>query len=135
MDTAFVNRVGMTRTWQYAALNFYPDQKKYPWIRRINPFLWVAAAEDRTQGGDELFILPALRFNFTRQGSLRVDYGTGHETFAGRRFDVGRASVDGGAQILRWLSVGANFSQGPSIFYHPTAPFQGRRRSMFYRVT
>ena len=135
MDTAFVNRVGMTRTWQYAAVNFYPDQKKYPWIRRINPFVWVAAAEDRVQGGDELFVLPALRFNFTRQGFLRVDYGTGHETFAGRQFDTGRVMVDGGAQILRWLSVGANFNKGPGIFYDPQAPFQGRRHSTFLRAT
>jgi hypothetical protein len=135
MDTAFVNRVGMTRMWQYQALSFYPDQKKYPWIRRVNPFLWIAGGEDRVQGGRELFVLPALRFNFTRQGFLRVDYGRGHETFAGQRFDVGRAMVDGGAQILRWLSVGANFNKGPSIFYDPRAPFQGRRRSIFGRVT
>jgi hypothetical protein len=135
MDTAFVNRVGMTRTWQYAAVNFYPDQRKYPWIRRINPFVWVAAAEDRVQGGDELFVLPALRFNFTRQGALRVDYGTGHETFAGRRFETGRVMVDGGAQILRWLNVGANFNKGPGIFYDPRSPFQGRRHSTFVRAT
>lgn len=135
MDTAFINRVGMTRTWQYAAVNFYPDQKKYPWIRRVNPFVWVAAAEDRVQGGDDLFVLPALRFNFTRQGALRVDYGTGHETFAGRRFETGRVMVDGGAQILRWLNVGANVNKGPGIFYDPRAPFQGRRHSVFLRGT
>jgi hypothetical protein len=134
MDTAFINRVGMTRTWQYQALNFYPDQKKYPWIRRINPFVWVAAAEDRVQGGSELFVLPALRFNFTRQGYLRVDHGTGHETFARQRFDIGRTMVEGGAQILRWLNVGANVNQGPSIFYDPTSPFQGRRRSINARL-
>ena len=33
--------------------------------------------------------LPAVRFNFTRSGYLRVDYGTGHETFAGRKFEIG----------------------------------------------
>jgi hypothetical protein len=134
MDTAFVQRVGMTRMWQYQALNFYPDQKKYPWIRRINPFVWVAAAKDRNQGGTELFILPALRFNFTRQGYLRVDYGRGHETFVRQQFTVGRYSVDGGGQVMRWLNVGGGVSAGPSIFYDAVNPFQGRRRSFNGRV-
>ena len=74
MDTAFINRVGVTRGWQYQALNFYPSHPGYKWIKRINPFLWVSGAEDRNQKGTEIFYLPAVRFNFTRSGYLRVDY-------------------------------------------------------------
>ncbi len=113
MDTAFINRVGLTRGWQYQDLNFYPSHPGYRWIKRINPFFWVTAAEDRVQGGTEAFYLPALRFNFTRAGFLRFDYGTGHETFAGRRFDVGRTMIDGNIQILRWLNVGGGGAKRP----------------------
>ena len=67
----------LTRGWQYQALNFYPSHPRYKWIKRINPFFWVSGAEDRTQGGTELFVLPAIRFNFTRAGFLRMDYGNG----------------------------------------------------------
>ena len=134
MDTAFINRVGVTRGWQYQALNFYPDHPGYKWIKRINPFVWVSGAEDRNQGGTEVFYLPALRFNFTRAGYMRVDYGTGHETYAGRKFEIGRVMIDGSVQILRWLSIGGGTQAGPAIFYDEEAPYQGDRRSANLRI-
>jgi hypothetical protein len=134
MDTAFINRVGLTRGWQYQDLNFYPSHRRYQWIKRINPFFWVAAGKDRVQGGTESFYLPAVRFNFTRAGNLRLDYGNGHETFAGRQFDVGRMMVDGGVQIMRWLNIGGSAQRGPAIFYDADAPFQGDRRSASMRI-
>jgi hypothetical protein len=134
MDTAFINRVGITRGWQYQALNFYPSHTSYKWIKRINPFVWVSGAEDRNQGGTEIFYLPAIRFNFTRSGYLRIDHGTGHETFAGRRFEIGRTMVDGGAQITRWLNVSGGTQAGPAIFYDAEAPYQGDRRSVNMRI-
>jgi len=134
MDTAFINRVGLTRGWQYQDLNFYPSHPGYRWIKRINPFFWMSGAKDRVQGGTEAFYLPALRFNFTRAGFLRVDYGNGHETFAGRQFDVGRMMVDGNVQIMRWLNIGGGAQKGPAIFYDPEEPYQGYRRSGSVRV-
>ena len=133
MDTAFINRLGVTRAWQYQGLSFYPE-KRFGWIKRVNPFLWVMAADDQVQGGSELWVIPALRFNFTRQGYLRVDMMRGHETFAQRRFEVGRVFADGGAQITRWLSLGGNVNSGPAVFYDPVDPFQGTRRSIGARV-
>ena len=124
MDTAFLNRVGITRAWQYQEVQFYPDAR-YSWIRRIAPFFWVTRAEDRLQGGSELFALPGIRFNFTRQGNLRLDFGRGHETFAGRRFTTGRVNVNGGAQFTRWLNVGGWFSRGPGVYYDAFEPFGG----------
>jgi hypothetical protein len=134
MDTAFINRVGITRGWQYQGLSFYPDEKRYPWLKRINPFVWVTAADDRIQGGTELQVIPAIRFNFTRQGYLRLDVLRGHETFAHERFEVGRVFVDGGAQITRWLNVGGNLNAGPAVYYDAVDPFQGHRRSVNARV-
>jgi hypothetical protein len=134
MDTAFINRVGLTRGWQYQALNFYPSHPKFTWIKRINPFFWFNAAHDRVQGGSEAFYLPAIRFNFTRAGYLRLDYGNGHETFAGRQFDVARLMIDGNVQILRWLNIGGGATKGPAIYYDEEAPFQGRRRTASVRV-
>jgi hypothetical protein len=134
MDTAFINRVGLTRVWQYQDLNFYPSHQRFQWIKRINPFFWMVGAKDRVQGGTETFYLPALRFNFTRAGYLRVDYGNGHETFARRQFEVGRMMADGGVQILRWLNVGGGAQKGPAIFYDPDNPYQGYRRSANLRI-
>jgi hypothetical protein len=94
----------------------------------------MALANDRVQGGSESFYLPAMRFNFTRAGFLRVDYANGHETYAGQEFDVGRVMVDGSVQILRWLSLGGGAQKGPAIYYDEDAPFQGRRRTANFRV-
>jgi hypothetical protein len=134
MDTAFFNRVGLTRGWQYQALDFYPSHPRFQWIKRINPFFWTAAGKDRVQGGTETFFLPALRFNFTRAGNLRVDYGNGHETFAGRQFNIGRVMIDGGVQITRWLNLGGSTQRGPAIFYDEENPYQGYRRSAGMRI-
>jgi hypothetical protein len=135
MDTAFINRVGVTRGWQYQEYQFYPDATGTGRIKRIAPFLWYVEAQDRVQGGSERFALPGIRFNFTRQGNLRLDFGRGHETFAGQRFTIGRVHADGGAQFLRWLNVYGSFDRGPGIFYDVVNPFGGTRTSTFLRVT
>lgn len=134
MDTAFLNRVALTRGWQYQDLNFYPSHPRYRWIKRINPFVWISRGTDRIQGGTEAFYLPAVRFNFTRAGYLRLDYGTGHEAFGGRKFEVGRMMLEGGIQITRWLNIGGGGQKGPSIFYDSAEPFQGHRRSGNVRI-
>ena len=134
MDTAFINRVGVTRTWQYGEVQFYPDEKKHPWIKRIAPFVWGTLARDRVQNGTDPFAIQGVRFNFTRQGNLRLDIGRGRETFAGREFVVGRRYAEGGAQLMRWLSLGGWYNQGPGIFYEQTNPFGGTNKSRGIRV-
>jgi hypothetical protein len=133
MDTAFVNRVGITRAWQYQALSFYPTGR-FGWVRRVNPFVWMVGARDRAQGGDEFLWIPALRFNFTRSGYLRVDKGMGHETFGHQRFRTGRTMVDGGAQWTKWLNLAGTFNSGPAVFYDLVSPFQGRQRTLAARI-
>jgi hypothetical protein len=91
-------------------------------------------ARDRIENGNEPFLLSGIRFDFIRQGYLRLDAGRGRETFGGRRFSVGRNFADGGAQILRWLNVGGSFNQGAGIYYDPADPFPGTNRSRNIRV-
>jgi hypothetical protein len=81
--------------------------------------------EDRLQGGDEAVSMPGVRFNFVRQGDLRLDMSRGHETFAGRQFGTGRVHADGRAQITRWLNVAGTLERADAVFYDPTNPFPG----------
>jgi hypothetical protein len=134
MDTAFMNRVGLTRGWQYGEVQFYPDQQRHAWIKRVAPFVWAVHAKDRVQDGTEPYILPGLRFNFIRQGNLRLDFGRGRETFGGRRFVTGRAHIDGGAQITRWLNLGGSLDRGPGIYYDPANPFAGTNTARNIRI-
>jgi len=124
MDTAFLNRVGVTRTWDYGELEFYPTGG-FAWIKRVAPFAWTTLSNDRTQGGTEFLVMPGIRFNFVRQGQFRLDFDRGHETFARRRFKTGRVHADGRAQITRWLNVSGTLERSPGIYYDPIDPFGG----------
>ena len=43
-------------------------------------------------------------------------------------------SLDGRAQITRWLNVSGSIEDGPGIFYDPEDPFQGTRRALDFQV-
>ena len=118
MDTAFINRVGLTRGWQYQALNFYPSHPRYPVDQANQPvLLGVRRGRSHCREGPRLSTCRRCDSISRAPAILRVDYGTGHETFAGRQFEIGRTMVDGGAQITRWLNIGGGAQAGPAIFY------------------
>jgi hypothetical protein len=125
METAFINRVGLTSGWGYAEVNFYPDKARYPWIRRIAPFSFTQGGRDRNAGGNELLQVTGVRFSFTRQGFVRLDRFDGFETWASQRFDRGNWRLQGEVQLYRWLSFGGRFMVGDAVFYDPEDPFQG----------
>jgi hypothetical protein len=126
MDTAFMNRVGVTGAWGYAEYNLYPDNTKYPWLRRITLFAFSQGGSDQFAGGNEFIEVAGTRINFSRQGFLRVDGLWGFEHCAGQRFKRGRPRAFGNVQLFRWLALDGGFSAGHAVFYDPTAPFQGR---------
>jgi hypothetical protein len=134
MDTAFYNQTGLTSGWAYGEVNFYPDKKRHPWLRRIAPFVFTRHGRDRVAGGDDHLLLPGLRLSLTRQGSFRVDRFFGSEPWNGRSYRRHRTRLMGGAQILRWLNVEARLSVGDAIYYDRVSPFQGRSRDATIEV-
>ncbi len=128
MQTAFINRVGITGGWGYGEYSFYPDKEKYPWLRRISPFSFTQGGRDRNAGGNELLQVSGVRVRFTRQGFLRADRFNGFERWAGRQFDRGSWRVQGGVQLYGWLSMDSQLMTGKAVFYDPLEPFQGHTR-------
>ena len=126
MDTAFMNRVGVTGAWGYAEYNLYPDNARYPWLRRVTLFAFSQGGSDQFAGGNEFIEVAGTRINFSRQGFLRVDGMWGFEHWAGQRFKRGRPRAFGNVQLYRWLALDGGISAGRAVFYDPTAPFQGR---------
>jgi Domain of unknown function (DUF5916) len=135
MQTAFINRVGITGGWGFAEYSFYPDKKKYPWLLRISPFSFTQGGRDQNAGGNELLQVTGARVSFTRQGYLRVDRFDGFETWAGQRFDRGNWRTQGGVQLYRWLSLNGQHFVGAAVFYDPTDPFQGHVQDIRLGVT
>jgi hypothetical protein len=126
MDTAFYNRTGFTAGWSFVDVSFYPQTGNRFGLIRVHPFAWSKYGRDRIQNGNERFMINGIRFNFTRQGFLDVDYAHGYEPWTGRRFKTGhKIGTFGNVQLFRWLSLGGHFNTGWSIFYDPVDPFQG----------
>ncbi len=136
MDTAFYNRTGITQSGTYYSYYFYPDEIRYPWFKKVGPFVWIHAGRDRIQGGNEHYTLMGIRLNFTRQGSFQMDYGTGSETWAGQVFDKNEFRAAGGGQIYRWLYFGVFIASGRSIYYEDRVnPFSGNSKDFKLEVT
>jgi hypothetical protein len=125
MDTAFLNRTGITNAWGYAAYNFYPDKDRHPWIRRITPFTYFQAGRDREQDGDENISVTGARLSFTRQGFFRADVQLGQEPWQGREYDFLRWRMFGNVQLFRWLRPYASVNFGDSVYYDDVDPFLG----------
>jgi hypothetical protein len=125
METAFINRVGLTSGWAFVERSFYPGASD-GWLRRAALASFAQGGRDRLAGGNELVAVAAIRFWTTRQGFLDVGYETGFEHWAGRRFDRNRPRTFGSIQLFRWLSLDGSFSTGDAVFYDRVDPFQGR---------
>jgi hypothetical protein len=135
MQTAFINRVGISSGWGYAEYNFYPDKDRYPWLRRVSPFSFTQGGHDKNAGGNDLLQVTGVRLSFTRQGFVRIDRFDGFESWAGRRFDRGNWRLQANAQLYRWLFAEGQLLTGAAVFYDPTDPFQGRIDDLRLGVT
>jgi hypothetical protein len=135
MDTAFYNRTGITGGWAYAAINLYPDQERYKWFKRVNPFIFTRGYRDRVQGGNDRIVVGGLRMYFTRQGVFRVHLVRGREPWVQQMFEIRATEIQGSAQLFRWLNLQSNMSFSRSTFYDPVNPFPGNERFFYLSLT
>ncbi len=126
MDTAFLNRTGVTGSWVYVDYNFYPDKDKHSWIRRIVPFTFLQGGRDRVQGGDEYVSVTGARLSFSRQGFFRADVLFSQEPWQGREFEGVRGRMFGNIQLFRWLRPYGNINFGDAVYYDEIDPFLGK---------
>jgi len=135
MDPAFYNRTGFSTGWSYTEMDFYPADKTHGVVRRVYPFFWTRYGRDQVQNGNERMSLIGIRFNFTRQGYLDIDYGLGREPWANQRFKTDRINGAANVQMFRWLYLTGNFQKGYATYYGPTYPFQGKNLSGTFGIT
>ncbi|HET9316434.1 MAG TPA: DUF5916 domain-containing protein [Vicinamibacteria bacterium] len=131
MDTAFQNQVGITQGWTYAGYALYPDAKKTPWLKRINPFVFLRYGNDRIQEGKPWLALGGVRFNTLRQGFFRLDVMRGEDAWVGQTFPTSQVRVFAEAQLLRWLYFNSRAQFGRGVFYDPVNPYSGDERSYY----
>jgi hypothetical protein len=136
MDTAFYNQTGITSSFSFVDVSFYPPKENRFGLIRVHPFTLYKHAHDRIQDGDNNFLLTGLRFNFSRQGFLNVDHSFSREPWQGHEYDSGQDfSTFGNVQLVRWLSVSGYFRTGAAIYYDQVNPFQGAAHAGGFSVT
>jgi len=125
MDTAFMNRVGFTSAFGYTEYNFYPDKARYPWVRKISPFVFVQGGRDRVQDGDDYVAVSGVRVNMTRQGFFRADRVLTQEAWRGAEYEGGSWRAQAQMQVFPWLRPSVFFAKGRSLYYDALEPFLG----------
>lgn len=125
METAFYQRTAFNRATVYVGPNFYPNEKKYPWIRRINPFIFTYLLHDLETRKDDILVVLALRSFWTRQGMVRLDYISLKEYWKIQSFDQYLWRAMANAQATKWLNFNARISQGKTIYYDEENPYLG----------
>jgi len=106
MDTGSYNRTGITGGWVYSGISLYPNETRFKWLKRVNPFVFVRGYRDRVQGGNDRVYVAALRANFTRQGYAQINVVRGREPWAGQLFDIRAVEMTGQAQPAHPLCTG-----------------------------
>jgi hypothetical protein len=127
--------VGITQGWTYAGYALYPDAKKTPWLKRINPFVFLRYGKDRIQQGEPWLAVGGVRFNTLRQGFFRLDLMRGEDVWVGRTFPTSQLRIMAEAQMARWLYFNTRGQWGRGVFFDPVDPFSGDERSYYAEVT
>ena len=96
-------------------------------MKRFNPFVYGFVIRDTVTKGTDYLMFPSLRFFFSRQGSLRVDYRFISEYWAGQDYKQNELYMNGSCQFTQWLSAGFSMRYGKRLLYDEEDPMTGNR--------
>jgi hypothetical protein len=135
VESAFINRSGLSRFQVYAGPNIYPRIKKMPWLLRVEPHLQYAGLRDLFTGLDDGHWRLGVDLYFTRQIFLKLEYRKEKEAWAGHEFDQHFFYAFFLGQPFKWLNVYGNLRSGGQVYYDPSDPFMGFGRQFTLGVT
>ena len=135
MDTAFINRVGITSRVGIRRVQLLSAEDQTVAAASWRRSRSRRAATIENAGGNELLQVTGVRMQFSRQGSFRFDRFDGFEAWAGQRFDRARWRMFGGVQLYRWLNLNGQYFFGDAVFYDPVDPYQGTADDGGFGVT
>lgn len=128
MDSAFYSQTGITALTAYVGPNIYPNKQKLPWLKKINVFVYGFVNHHSPSDKTDLFGLTGIRFNFIKQGFLRLDYRHHKESWLGQYFKQNKLTLNGSVQLMSWLGIGVYLVGGDKIYYNsPLNPFLGNQ--------
>ena len=135
MDSAFLRRTGISEGWIWINPNFYPDAKKYPWLKRISPELVVQYLHDHTTGMDDTYVNLGVNINFTRQGYLGISFIHSSESWNQETFGLLNFGMNGSVQLTKWLRLSSHLNVREGIYYQANPSFKGSGVSAGFGIT
>ena len=124
-DASYLKRNGVNVLRAAVYNNFYPNQKKLPWMKLIRLFTWCEAVHDLTTQQDDLLVASSLNFYLIKDASLTLQYQYTKEYWQGREFDKNLWYVLGGIRLTNWLQFSGNFGWREWFFYYAVPAFLG----------
>ena len=135
LDTGFYQRTGISRFVGYIGPQFYPRDSKKSWIKRFNPFVYGQVVRDNVTREYDYLLFPSLRFFFSRQAQLRVDFRFINEFWVDRNFRQNDLYLQGSSQFSKWLNVSISMQYGKRLYYDEEDPFTGNRLRLTINAT
>lgn len=135
MDTAFINRVGISRFVGYFGSHIYFSKHKgLSWIRRVTPFFEYILMDDLENGMNDIHYGAGLDIFIIKRGFFRVLYRNEKEVWLLKRYNKKNLLLYSGIQPFRWLVLNGSFRIGDQIYYHHQNPFLGKGRAFTLNV-
>jgi len=135
LDTGYYKRTGISRFVAYIGPQFYPRDSKKSWVKQFNPFVYGYVIRDNVTRGYDYLLFPSLRFFFSKQGSLRVDFRFINEFWAGQNFKQNELFVNGSSQFTKWLNGSVGLRYGKRLLYDKENPLTGNRLRLSVDIT
>ncbi|MGD2086639.1 MAG: DUF5916 domain-containing protein [Candidatus Aminicenantes bacterium] len=135
MDSAFMNRINISRGQVYLGPNFYIKKKGAPWLRRIQPYVRYSKLHDLGTGMDDTYWRTGVDLYFTRQVLFRFEYRNEKEAWQGQLFNQNYLFSIGSIQPYNWLNILGHYRYGDQIYYHPEEPFLGTGHQYSFELT
>ena len=126
MESAFINRTGISKYTGLFWYHLYPDSKSLSWLNRFTPQVFGYYLRDVSNGQIDLLYKGGFDFNFVNNGSLRVEYFKIEEYWLAKRLIGGYLNIYAGIQATNWLTVYSKFRIGDKFYYSTSDPFVGK---------
>ncbi len=134
MDSAFIQRTGISKFAGILSYNFFPCQQPLSWIKRISPRISGYYLQDLSTRENDLVLDGSLRFDFQKQGSLVWRVGLYREYWKDIPFEGIFQSLNGMVQLTKWIFLSFGWRTGDGIYYDPSAPERGDKREFQFQI-
>jgi len=125
MNSAFIDRIGISRGKLFIGPNFYTHIKGLDWIKRIQPWILLKQLRDLGTHMDDSTWAAGVNVYFYGLGVAELSYHNEKEAWQGQNFTQKYVHFWLYGQLLKWLQTQIFFWVGDQIYYDSVDPFMG----------